>query len=310
MDFNIIYYFLIRLQYMHITAWHILTYFWWEPILSKLWIRHILKQYLRLYNLSFSRNVFSSVFGHQEFKLNTLITMFAVILILNLCISTLHSNYFPSCIASPICTPGMCIYQVDRRDAHLQQDSNHAKIKKQLIRRPSREGEKEKHFKDTGSVAWGVAGRGSSQLKAMIWPMQHSAPNTEQAEGRVTRREWGQGRKTPSRLGQDLGKVLVVILYCNCKTASRKKSSWRFLVVFHSCIFSDPVQDYENLHMKTKLHKGGQVRVCWSHCKCHCKHSTNQERQWPRKRGKPEKTMEQAATVHTNHVWTQTGGLF
>lgn len=236
--------------------------------------------------------------------------MFAVILILNICISTLYSNYFPSCIASPICTPDMCICQVGRRDAHLQQDSNDAKIKKQLIRHPSREGVKEKHFKDAISVAWGMAGRGSSQLKAMIWPMQHSAPYTEQAEGRVTRRERGQGRKTPSRLGQDLEKVLLVILYCNCKTASRKKSSWCFLDVFHSCIFSDPGQNHENLHMKTKLHNGGQVRVCWSHCKCHCKHSTNQEQQRPRKRGNPEETMGQATTVHTNHVWTQTGRLF
>lgn len=134
-------------------------------------------------------------------KLNTLITMFAVILILHLCISTLHSNYFPCCIASPIGTLGMCICPVGRRDAHLQQDSNHAKIKKQLIRRPSWEGEKEKHFKDAGSVAWGMAGRGSSQLKAMIWPMQYSAPHTERVEGGSRGRDEGRAQRRHS--GED-----------------------------------------------------------------------------------------------------------
>lgn len=130
-------------------------------------------------------------------KLNSLITMFAVILIFHLCIATLHSNYFPCCIASPIGTPGMCICQVGRWDAHLPQDSNRAKIKKQLIRRPSREGKKEMHFKEAGSVAWGMAGRGSSQLKAMIWPNAALCSSHRAGGGEGHEEGTGAGQKDP-----------------------------------------------------------------------------------------------------------------
>lgn len=117
---------------MHITAWHILTDFWWELILSKWWIWHILKQYLRLYNLSFSRNVFSSVIGHQ-FQ--------AQFLDHHVCcnphLASLYLYFTLQLFSLLHCQSDRYSRHVQ---LHLQRDSHHAKIKKQIIRRPSREG--------------------------------------------------------------------------------------------------------------------------------------------------------------------------